>query len=300
MDINVSIKALRGDLPGVQHASTYNFEALNRWQHSPAGSAEGAQRVRAWVQKGDLSAKLDLGQIELRSCPPLPLEVQDLSLAFNPALDTLPQPLPPGLTGLNINFCNFTRLPHDLPVGLRTLWLVTNKVTELPDTLPASLQILCATNNRIVNLPRKLPDSLRELYLATNNIVDLDPGLLSLPNCTKLFLCNNPLSDASMAMLNDRTGAEEYAGPAVKIGFVGDTIDLSKWIPASREAKIRESEGAPVIRRAGGSLAAMVSATLSANPGSAAASYSDQHRTVIQLINPRADTRNDEAGRINS
>ena len=300
MDFNVSNHARRCNQPAGQRASSYDFAALTRWQISATGSAEGAQRLRAWVEKGDWAAKLDLGQIDLRSCPPLPLEVQNLVLVFNPQLDTLPHPLPPGLKHLNINFCNFTRLPHDWPVGLLELWLVTNKVKDIPDTLPASLQVLCATNNRLGSVPRRLPEGLQALYLATNSIAELDPALLSLPNCTKLFLCNNPLSEASLAMLNERTGALEYAGPAVKIGFVGDTIDLSKWIPASREAEMRKSEGPPIIRRAAGTLDAMVNATLRANPGKAVASYSDQYKTVIRVLDLRGDPGNDGAGHSNT
>jgi len=83
MDFNVSNQARRGNQPAGQRASSYDFAALTQWQNSATGSAEGAQRLRAWVEKGDWSATLDLGQIDLRSCPPLPLEVQDLVLAFN-------------------------------------------------------------------------------------------------------------------------------------------------------------------------------------------------------------------------
>lgn len=295
MDFNVSISARRGNQPGGQRDPSYDLDALARWQDSAAGSMEGAQRVRAWVEKEDWSATLDLSQIDLRSCPPLPMEVQDLCLGFNPQLDTLPHPLPPALRKLNINFCNFTRLPHDWPIGLLELWLVTNKVVALPDTLPASLQVLCATNNQLESVPRKLPESLRALYLATNRIAELDPGLLALPQCTKLFLCNNPLSEAVMAMLKEQTGAPGYAGPAVKIGYVGDAFDLSEWIPASRAAQMRVGEGPPIIRKAAGNLAAMVNATLTANPGKAVASYADRYQSVMQVLDLRADPGNDTA-----
>ena len=252
MDYKVSMNAARAAQPGAHSAVPYDFMALERWERSASGSAEAGQRLRTWLQRGDLSAPLDLAQCDLRSCPPLPPEVQDLCLAFNPSLDTLPQPLPATLKKLNINFCNFTRLPHQWPVGLIELWFITNQVAELPDTLPAGLQVICATNNRIGSLPRQWPDGLQKLYLATNRIAELDPGLLSLPNCIHLNLCNNPLSEASLAMLNERTSAPAYAGPPVKIGYVGGWEDDSKVLPAAREAELREREGPPIVRRRDG------------------------------------------------
>lgn len=104
MDYNVSMNPARRVQPGAHSAVPYDFMALERWERSASGSAAAGQRVRTWLRCGDLSAPLDLGQCDLRSCPPLPPEVQDLSLAFNPSLDTLPQPLPAALKKLNINF----------------------------------------------------------------------------------------------------------------------------------------------------------------------------------------------------
>ena len=132
------------------------------------------------------------------------------------------------------------------------MWFVTNQVAELPDTLPAGLQVLCATNNRISSLPRQWPDALQKLYLATNGIAEPDRGLLSLPNCIHLNLCNNPLSEASLAMLNEVSSAPAYAGPTVKIGYVGERIDHSKVLPAARDAELRASEGPPIIHRQNG------------------------------------------------
>lgn len=252
MDYNVSMKSARSVQPGAHSAVPYDFMALERWEKSASGSAQAGQRLRTWLQACDPSAPLDLGQCDLRSCPPLPPEVQDLCLGFNPSLDTLPQPLPAALKKLNINFCNFTQLPHQWPHGLIELLFVTNQVAELPDTLPAGLQVICATNNRISSLPMQWPDGLQKLYLAANCIAELDPGLLSLPNCIHLNLCNNPLSDASKAMLHERTSAPAYAGPTVKIGFAGDRIDHSTVLPAARKAELRKSEVPPIIHRQDG------------------------------------------------
>ena len=252
MDHNVSMNAARKVLPGAHSAVPYDFMALERWERSASGSTQAGQRLRTWLLQGDLSARLDLGQCDLHCCPPLPPEVQDLCLAFNPSLDALPQPLPAALKKLNINFCNFTRLPHQWPVGLVELCFVTNQVAELPDTLPSGLQVIFATNNRISSLPGQWPDGLQKLYLATNRIAELDRGLLSLPNCIHLNLCNNPLSDASLAILYKVSSAPAYAGPTVKIGYVGERIDHSIVLPAAREAELRASEGPPIIHRQDG------------------------------------------------
>lgn len=238
---------------------------------------------------GDSVARLDLGQIDLRSCPPLPSQVQNLSLAFNPQLDTLPQPLPVDLKELNLNFCNFTSLPHDWPVGLTKLLVVTNKVADFPETLPANLQALYLTNNKLKSVPAYLPQGLCELYLGANDIVELDQALLSLPACRKINLCNNPLSAGSQAMLEECTGVPSYAGPAVKVGYVGKTLDTSSWLPESRSAEMQESEGPPVIRRAGGNLAPIVNAMLRANPHHAVASYSDEHASAVRSFPLRSE-----------
>lgn len=325
MDFNM-VNAGRANQPQRQQVSSYDFAALAKWERSGVGTANStefisawveetvetqqttvymekgnaANRIRIWIENGNPAATLDLASCDLLSCPPLPHEVQNLSLAWNPQLDTLPHALPPGLKVLNINFCNFTQLPHDWPVGLRELWLVTNKVTKLPDTLPASLQILCATNNQLGSVPRNLPEALQKLYLSTNRIVELDPGLLSLPRCTKLLLCNNPLSEASRTLLNEHTSVPGYAGPAVKIGVVVGPIDLSSWIPESRSAQMRDSECPPIIHRRDASLIAMVNAALRANPGKAVASYADQYKTVIQVMDLLAGRGNSGAGPSNT
>lgn len=284
MDYSMSINHRNVNQPGGLPAFFYDFAGLAQWQKSSTGSAEAAQRIRSWVAASDSSAQLDLGQLDLRSCPPLPSQVQNLCLAFNPELDTLPQPLPAGLKDLNINFCNFKSLPHDWPAGLIRLMVVTNKVTEIPETLPAGLQALYMTNNKLKTLHAHLPHGLRELYLATNGIVEVNADLLSLPDCRKLNLCNNPLSETSLAMLEEHTGMPAYAGPAVKLGYVGDTLDRSRWLPESRSAEMRDGEGPPVVRRAGGNLAPVVNAMLRAHPHHAVASYSDQHGTVLQSL----------------
>jgi hypothetical protein len=289
MDINIASSARRGIQAGRECISTYDFAALAKWQTSPTGSAEAAKRIRTWAANGDWSATLDLAQLDLHSCPPLPPEVQHLILAFNPELDTLPQPLPPALTNLNINFCNFTRLPHEWPVGLIELMAVTSKVAEFPATLPAGLQCLYLTNNALTGVPARLPAGLQALYLGTNSIGDLDPALLSLPNCRKLNLCNNPLSDASLTMLRECTAGPAYAGPAVKIGIVSEWLDTSEWLPAERTAEMQRGEGPPVIRRPAGSLTTTVNAMLRANPNSLVASYSDQHNTIVQVLGLRSD-----------
>ena len=284
MDYSRSVNHRSANQPGGLPAFYYDFAGLAQWQKSSTGSAEAVQRIRTWVAAGDSSARLDLGQLDLHSCPPLPSQVQKLSLAFNPKLDSLPQPLPAGLTELNINFCNFTSLPHDWPAGLIILMAVTNKIEEIPATLPASLQALFMSNNKLKTSPAHLPHGLRELYLGSNNIVEVSPDLLSLPDCKKLNLCNNPLSETTLTMLRERTGMPAYAGPAVKVGYVGDRLDLSTWLPESRSAEMRESEGPPVFRRSGGNLAPVVSAMLRAHPNHAVASYSDQHTTVLQSL----------------
>lgn len=286
MDFNVSLNALRGPHPAVQRASGDYLAALVKWEKSASGSAVAVQRIRTWVEKGDYSARLELGQLDLISCPPLPTETQRLCLAFNPRLDSLPQPLPPELRELNIQFCNFTRLPHDWPVGLTELRLVTNHVEELPETLPAGLERLYATNNLLTSVPRRLPDGLQELYLASNAYTELNPSVLSLPNCKKINLCNNPLSETAIAMLTEHTGAQSYTGPAVKIGTVDGRIDMSSWLPEARTREMQESEGPPVIHPPAGRLTSAVNAMLRDYPGQLVASYGDQHRTVVQLLGP--------------
>jgi hypothetical protein len=101
-------------------------------------------------------------------------------------------------------------------------------------------------------------------------------------------------------MLNERTGVPEYAGPAVKIGYVDDYLDLSKWIPESRAAQMRDSKGPPIIRGANADLLAMVNATLRANPGKAVASYADEYKTVIRVLDLRAAPGNNDAGPSNT
>ena len=103
-----------------------------------------------------------------------------------------------------------------------------------------------------------------------------------------------------MAMLHGRTALPEYAGPAVKIGYVGDHVDWSRWIPESRAAQMRESEGPPIIPGAQAALRTRVSAALRANPGRAVASHADQYNTVIQVVDLRARPGNNGAGSSNT
>jgi hypothetical protein len=214
--------------------------------HMPKGNA--ANQIRTWIENGDATAWLSLSSCDLRSCPPLPHDVQHLLLSFNAELSTLPQPLPDQLRSLNISFCNFTHLPHQLPAGLVELHFTTNKVDQLPDTLPASLQVIVGTNNRISSLPARLPDGLLKLYLAANLIVELDPAL-PLPACSFLNLCNNRLSDASLALLRAVTSAIDYKGPAVKVGMIHDYFDLSEVLPMERTNELLSEEGPAIQRR---------------------------------------------------
>lgn len=273
MDSRV-VNAGRGYHPQQQQLSSYDFSALARWEQSGVGSARSievirawkeesvaAQRsgmymdkgnaanlIRTWIENGDPTAPLNLGSCDLLSCPPLPNDVQHLGLSFNAELSTLPQPLPDQLRSLNISFCNFTHLPHQLPASLVELHFTTNKVDRLPDTLPASLQVIYGTNNRIGSLPARLPDGLQKLYLAANLIVELDPGL-PLPTCSFLNLCNNKLSDASLALLRAVTGAVDYKGPAVKIGEVNEYFDHSEVLPSECTNELRAEEGPAIQRR---------------------------------------------------
>jgi len=105
--------------------------------------AEAERIINSWINEGDTDRYLDLGTLNLRTLPRLPINVKRLSCAFN-KLTHLPN-LPESLEEL-VCFDNRLRSLPKLPNTLTTLICFSNNLTILPK-LPESLQVLLLFDN---------------------------------------------------------------------------------------------------------------------------------------------------------
>ncbi|MBK4734481.1 leucine-rich repeat domain-containing protein [Noviherbaspirillum pedocola] len=225
------------DVPGSAQDPGVYTSKLSEWaRHTTCSQAqEVVKRIQQW-RGGDPSSQLDLTHCDLDECPPLPFDLQNVNLSWNPRLSALPQRLPDSLVSLAVMFCNLSALPAQWPPCLEKLIIASNCVAALPENLPDSVRTIGAANNRIEQVPAHLPARLESLGIGTNRIAHVPMGLLSMPNLKELALANNPLTPACIQELRQASALPDYAGPTITIGEIGEYYDASEILPASRAA----------------------------------------------------------------
>ena len=127
----------------------------------------------------------------LRSLPPLPPNLTDIDVSWNPGL-RIPQTLPSGLLNFICGYDSLTTLPT-LPATLLTLSCDNNKLTTLPSTLPPGIQSINVNGNQILNLPA-IPASVTNLACEGNPIASLPvlPPRLANLDCGNTLLTSLP------------------------------------------------------------------------------------------------------------
>lgn len=237
MDVDLQAQArLRTGAPGAVPIAGDFDSRLREWGQRTGCSqkAQVIERIQQWRAAANPSSPLDLTHCDLEDCPPLPDDVQNLNLSWNPRLDALPQVLPDNLVTLAVMFCDLSVLPTQWPQRLETLLIASNRILALSETLPDSVRTIGAANNRVEQLPEHLPSHLESLGIGTNRIVRVPMQLLSRPNLKNLALANNPLTPVCVQELRQATALPDYGGPTLTIGTIGDDFDASEILPASR------------------------------------------------------------------
>lgn len=154
------------------------------------------------IQQMGSDGVLNISDLKLTVCPPLPPTVKSLLCDYN-KLTILPE-LPPSLEVLVCHANNLKELPNlpdtlkelscghnplvhlpSLPASLTELYVSDAKVETLPD-LPEGLQILGCSHNRLSSLPN-LPSTLTYLNCIANNLTSLP----ELPMSLKTLICHN-------------------------------------------------------------------------------------------------------------
>ena len=109
---------------------------------------EAVRRIQEWVNNGNENVVLHLNKLKLKYLPPLPVNLQKLSVDDNNL--TFLQPLPVNLTEL---YCGFNKLIYlpPLPKNLRILFCIDNDLTNLP-VLPNTINYLYCENNYLTVL----------------------------------------------------------------------------------------------------------------------------------------------------
>ncbi|WP_245324084.1 NEL-type E3 ubiquitin ligase domain-containing protein [Bradyrhizobium stylosanthis] len=202
-------------------------QILDSWAGEPGQAEnenrhEAARRIRAWVEAGDVYARLELPRLGLTTLPAaFPPGLQSLDVSDNdlvhlpdtlPAglralgasdnrLTSLPDMLPIGLQSLEIGGNLLSRLPETLPENLWTLGVCSCRLTSLPDTLPAGLQNLDVRGNLLTSLPNTLPTGLQTLAVGGNQLTSLPESLP--PDLQELEADGNRLTSLPNALPGD-------------------------------------------------------------------------------------------------
>jgi len=230
-----------------EHAATTvpktaeEYEAVwSAWERAaPAGEsphrAEAVRKMLDCLHNGN--PELNLDNLDITSLPDLlPPDITGLYVNRVP-LNHLP-PLPSGLQKLyvgNNQLDSLPALPHTLktlfavnarlrslpplPAGLINMEVAGNQLRSLPP-LPHTLRTLYVNDNQLRSLP-PLPHTLRTLYVNYNQLRSLPASITGLPPDVRVSLYNNPLSERTLQDLETVTGAPDYSGPVILFSMGG-------------------------------------------------------------------------------
>lgn len=112
---------------------------------------------------------INLSNMNLTVCPPIPEGTKIFTINTNPKLQALPN-LPNSLLELNCSRNNSLSTLPELPNSLQKLSCVENKLTSLP-SLPPQLQFLNCSDNQIKIIPI-LPNYLETCFFNNNPLVE--------------------------------------------------------------------------------------------------------------------------------
>lgn len=188
----------------------------DKWEKAKPGEEREVitHRLKECQEREERS--LELGNLKVSSLPELPPYITELNISGGcNSLICLPDPLPAGLTTLNIEGgLSLRKLPSPLPAGLTTLVLKDcHNLIELPDPLPAGLTTLDFGNTTRIGLPYQLPAGLTK---------------------TTIVLENSAWSWCSEQLPNDTTPLNQHPPWSTKRKVFTPVAD-SSWIKVKRQ-----------------------------------------------------------------
>ncbi|MGH1338134.1 MAG: DUF6892 domain-containing protein [Aureispira sp.] len=178
---------------------------------------------------------LHLNNLKIKELPPLPDNIQELSINWNSRLLSLPKhllhfncfnadlsqlpALPLSLKELHCTHNQLTQLP-DLPDGLITLDCSYNNIKALP-RLPPALKNLTCSDNQLTTLPT-FPSSIEMLDCSDNKITVIE----KLPKTIKSFIsCRNQLAIIPLVPKGTFINTEGNRPPSISSYFAGKETD---------------------------------------------------------------------------